>query len=269
MNLSSFFWFKKKEVILDCFTPDNYAFKYCRPEPAVKYYPQWWQDLPKLSDDGRSTMKRCRGFQQLYKNSFIIPYWTQMNISMGSTKERAFTWNSPDRSKLDLGQLDLVTFHPPRQYTNFIDTDRYQHIKLTQCWRFNTSKYVDFLWSDCTWNRTNFNYTILPGIMDFKYQAGAEINMLLEYIDEPYDISFSPGQPLVMITPVDQTNTIVIKHHLVTVKEWQALSPYAAAFRSKKDQQTKTGYQYAKEVTDALDHRSKPASKCPFGFTSK
>jgi len=33
------FWFKKKKIVLDCFTADPVAFNYAKIDRATKYYP--------------------------------------------------------------------------------------------------------------------------------------------------------------------------------------------------------------------------------------
>ena len=47
-----FFFFKRKEIVLDCFThrPDTY--EYFPIEKSTKHFPQWWKDLKvEIPDD--------------------------------------------------------------------------------------------------------------------------------------------------------------------------------------------------------------------------
>ncbi len=41
------FFFRKKTLLIDCFTPVEGAFKYAKPKLAAEFVPDWWKELPK------------------------------------------------------------------------------------------------------------------------------------------------------------------------------------------------------------------------------
>ena len=81
------FFFRKPKLILDAFTSELYqhAFEYAPVDYAIKFYPDWWKKLPKLTkpilsdNTGDAThntnMKYCDGLTNEYRNSVIIPMW--------------------------------------------------------------------------------------------------------------------------------------------------------------------------------------------------
>jgi len=149
-----------------------------------------------------------------------------------------------------------VSTHHPDQSKGFL-TDDYQHIKLSSSWQLKTNKFIEFLWSDPIYNRPNVcDYVIMPAVVDFKYQHDAFINMVFQYRDEPYEVNFQPGQPIVMLTPLDQSYTFTIKHHLVDPAQVEPLGA-VSNFRSDKR------YSGNKKIIEAADKRD-AMKKCPF-----
>ena len=83
-----FFFFKRKKIVVDCFT-DNYSINELFPiQTANNFYPDWWKNLPKTYDAmnkwglrvSQSTMKKCPAIIDLYKTGFIMPLWSDLQI---------------------------------------------------------------------------------------------------------------------------------------------------------------------------------------------
>ena len=255
------FWFKKKKVTLDCFTTDPFVYEYAKISTAVKHLPEWWKQLPKLSNETQN-MKRCIGFTTLFKKSFVIPMWSNLQIKMSSVEDRIFECES------DLPPIhpeegvkypwNPVEWHPKSQFNGFVEDD-YQHLKLISPWIFKTNCLVDFHFSDPMWNRKNVSdYSVLSGIVNYKYQMNSHVNIVAQYRSLPRSFSFNPGDPLVMLTPITD-GVVEIKNHLIDWKERQRIDPH---LRLNK---TYNSYSTSKEFLSAHDERNK--SKCPLGFS--
>ena len=77
-------------------------------------------------------------------------------------------------------------------------------------------------------------YHILPGIMDFKYNHGTNVNMFFPKVDNK--ILFKAGTPLAHIIPMSE-NKVEIKTHVVTEAEMEKIEPasYVSTFINKYD----------------------------------
>ena len=212
------FWFKRKKVILDCFTTDSFSYEYCRIESAVKYYPDWWLNLP--SEEKNTNMKSCKGFTNLYVNSYVIPFWSTVDIEVSALDTSTFKWTvSGVYSEIENQTKKVMISHNPKQYGKFTGSGNYQHIKLLSSWSIRTKSKVKFFYSDPVWHRDDLNnYTVLPGILEFKYNRSTEANIMFEYKAEPYNIRLTPGMPVAMMTPLTEDD-VELRHHLVTPNE--------------------------------------------------
>jgi len=253
------FWFKNKDIVVDCFTADPFTYEYCRVAPASKYLPQWWKTLP--VENKNSNMKSCRGFTQLYKNSFILPYWNTLEITVNKNTVKTFNWKTS--VDLNVGG-ELLSIHDSAQYNDFTLGYDYQHIKIKNTWLFKTNSLVEFLWSDPVWNRPDLNnYTVLPGVVDYKYNHANNINIMFEYKPFPYTIIIPAGYPLVMLTPLTEKN-IVFKYNLISPDHYNSIDNQ---YNQPTINKTDNLYNNKKKFITEYEERNK--SKCPFGFGSK
>lgn len=270
------FWFKKKKIVLDCFTADPFVYEYASIQPSVKYYPEWWTNLPltverdvlrewglfkdKVIKSDFTTMKACRGLTGLYKNSFVIPFWGNLEFFIKNKDQKAYYWQDDFTKKLGTADKS-VSFHPQLQYSGWV-SDEYVHAKLISPWSLKTNRFVQFALVEPTWNKRELNdYTTLPGVLDFKYQHGININLMLKLESVERNLLFEVGTPMAHIIPLSEEN-IELKNHLVSVDDFCRLMPserinYKGLISSKK-------YSRVRSFLQKHEERNKP--KCPFGF---
>ena len=248
------FWFKKKKIVLDCFTTDPFSFEYCRIERAVKYYPQWWRDLP--SEDKNINMKSCRGLIDLYSNSYVIPFWTTLVVEVGNREEKKFQWSITGAHPELIGNPSrIILSHKTSEFLGFANTGNYQHIKITSTWHIKTKSNTRFFYSDPIWHKADLNnYTVLPGIVEYKYNRSTETNIMFEYKPEPYTITLTPGMPMAILTPLTEEG-VELRYHLITPQE--RLEEHTR-FKSGKDNNE---YRIKKKFIDEVDDRDRI---CPF-----
>lgn len=257
------FWFKRKKIVLDCITSNPFVYEYAKISKAVKCYPDWWLNLPKINADddiGKVNMKYCKGFTDLYLNSIIIPFWGNLVVQPSKDK-KMFKWNS-DFNIPKIKGGENIEVHTQELYEGFID-DRFQHFKLMSPWCIKANKNTKFLLHDSMWNRRDLSeYFMLPGVVDFKYQNGCNINLMFEYKDTNKNISFTPAHPVAMLTPLSEED-VEIKNHLVSDQEFERHNSLSKIFFSMFNNPIKK-YNTNKSFIDKHHKRSEP--KCPFGF---
>jgi hypothetical protein len=245
------FFFKKKPVVLDCFTYNSTVHDFLPIDYATKFYPDWWKKLPK---DYRSrdmivpinTMKSCKGLTDFYKRGVVIPMWEDVYIKLSSVKEQTFLWQTQSNGHL--------ASHASEHWTGFLPKNQYRHLKLESPWTIKTKEFVQFAFVQPLYNQEEpNNYVFCPGVVDFKYQHGSHINIMVDFRMEPREFTIKAGTPGVMMIPMfDQE--IKIKNHLVDHSEWMKVSNFPVTFNGH--------WPFRKRQQDKKDAEA----KCPFHF---
>lgn len=212
------FFFKKKKVVLDCFTFREYVHTYAKIDHGSNFYPDWWKKSAN-DFDGYVTIKYCSALTNFYNKGIVIPSWFSLKLNVESLSEKRYSWNSSNDFFKNIS-------HRNGQFDRFCLGDGF-NFKIQSPWRFKTKRKVHFVWSDPIWsNRENlFNYSALPGVIEFRNQCGTNINLFLKYGDKPKSIYIEPLQPLVMLHAMSEED-IEIKNHLVSEKEWNNINGY-------------------------------------------
>lgn len=223
------FFFKRNTIVVDCFTTNSSVNDLFPIQKASKFYPQWWKDLPKTFElpnnwgltIPHATMKGCIGFTNTYNNGFMIPLWADLLVQ-----------TDPTNWLYQFSTAHKVDSHDKEQ----IGSDLYHHLKLISPWTLKEKSGVKFMWTSAFYNQLAelSAYHILPGIMDFKYNHGTNVNMFFPKVDNK--ILFKAGTPLAHIIPMSE-NKVEIKTHVVTEAEMEKIEPasYVSTFINKYD----------------------------------
>jgi hypothetical protein len=204
------------KVVVDAFVDNPGILKMFPIVESIKHSPQWWKNLPKenhfLSDRNvlypGSTMKRCVGFVEMYRNSFTIPLWADISISTNENGDWAFFShykgvyiNSHDRSQYG------------EAFNNFV------HLKLSSPWALKEKKGINFLAQSPLWNNIHlWNVMhIVPGFFEFKYQNSTNINFFVNRINQ--NIQLLANMPILHLIPLTEKK-VVIKCHYADEKEY-------------------------------------------------
>ena len=263
------FWFKKNKVVLDCFTTDPFVYEYAKIDTASKFYPGWWKQLPNVVSDinGNNipSMKYCRGLTEMYKNSLAMPYWGGAVIEMSDSSTKMSSWKT--NYKVPVEPSDRIfQQHPPQQYAGFV-SDNFVHYKIIAPWVIKCKEKVNFFMSDPVWNKSKINdYTVLPGVIDFKYQPVVNINIMLEFTKEIRLVQLSVNDVICFLTPLTERE-VIVRHHLVDEKEYANTLLFArriAPIINHLGIGDQTSYVLNKKFIDKHEERNK--TKCPFGF---
>jgi hypothetical protein len=205
----------KKTVTLDCFTNRADVYEYSKIDYSSNFIPKWWKQVPpKLSSSffPSPTIKTCAGFTSLYKEGFIIPMWSDIAIKVDKEGDTGYMWQYSDK-------ISEASGHSQEQRGTFMPEKEYVHLKLVNPWLIKSDKLIKFLWMQPSWNIDDFStYHIPPGVIEYKFQHGANINLFVKRQKEEGTVNINFGQPLAHIVPLADVK-IKLKHHLVSDEE--------------------------------------------------
>jgi hypothetical protein len=248
------FWFKTKEIVVDCFTNDELVYNNFKIERAKEFIPSWWKSLAHNNQikvikhpNSRMTiqelnLKHCNGFRDLFSVGFIIPNWLDYQIEM-----------------IDENNFCVAGYHAPLVKINVEHHDRKQtgyeiypdcsQLKILSPWVFREKSGVKFSWNACMWNNTSYlnDMHLLSGVIDFKTQGSTNINT---FIRKGSIVKLNAGDPLIHLIPISDKK-INVKNHIISDHEME---------RMIHNQRNAGDYKNNKSMTRIVD------KKCPFGF---
>lgn len=247
------FWFKRRKIVVDAFTCDQLAIQQYPITRAAKHIPDWWRNLPSTWPTPdfefvpEATAKYCQGFIDLYSRGFILPLWSDVAIELSwKNEQRNWKYRFADHKT-------NFSMHDYRSIQGMVSPDLYQHFKFPAPWVLESKKDTKFLMTQPVWsNGDNINkFTVLPGVIDFKYQFSLNVNALFEYIpDTTRQIMLEAGSPLAHIIPLTE-DSVEIRCHEITTEEFNrrtlVLSKFKGNYKERKIQLNKN-----------------EPSKCPF-----
>jgi hypothetical protein len=216
------FFINRSSITIDCFTSDHLAFQLSKPDYAIKFMPDWWKKMPSYYTEKNNlyhspTMKGCEGFKNSFLNGFMIPMWSDLILDVGPKGTNGYGWQFSDRES-------SIVIHPFKQMNSYLDETNIQHFKLTCPWSFKCNKDIKWVWTDPLWNRIHSNdYTILPGIVSFKFALQGNVNLFVYREEKSKLIKINFGQPVTHLVPMTEKK-LKIKHHLVSEDEYKKLS---------------------------------------------
>jgi hypothetical protein len=214
-------FFPRKKIVLDCFTSHQAAYDLFPIAPTRDHAPQWWKSMPKTrsekADDmyALTTLKSCRGLIDFYQNGFAIPLWSDLSIQVGTVDQPYYRYQFAD-------QVSAVIKHNSIQWDSWLSPVEWVNLKIISPWAIHNRHDTKFLFTDPTWNRTNFkDYTLLNGVTEFKHQHASHINIMVPYAQGSQFRTFQleAGDPIAMLMPLSE-KAIELKHHLVSHEEF-------------------------------------------------
>ena len=248
------FWFKKKEIVVDCFTYHHVVYDNFKIDTSSKFYPDELKKIPnkvevKVSDHPNSklteefrTIKLCDGLRDLYTTGFMLPAWCDMKFEMFGDNQYNVADYNPD---FQFG------FHPRELYGQDLFRG-YSHIKLLSPWLIAEKTGVQFSWSPITWGGTHnlTNATVLSAVVNYRDTRGTDINV---FIKNGSIVKYAAGEALVQMIPISDKK-VKLRHHLISKDEWNGIRDYTSQrLRYKNWKKLKVP-------------KMPSTSKCPFGF---
>jgi len=206
------FLFKNKKYVVDFFTANYSVFDNFKITEGRKFIPTWWKNLDTKQYDGNEkrpaaivpTVKKCPGMIHTYKESFIMPLWTEIDIVMDENYE--WTGATSDRKT-------HISTHSSRQYDGYLPKNHYTHLKIQSPWYAEEKTGVNFVVSPCSWDNSELleTYFIPVGIRSWKYTCSTNVHGFLQ--NKAQSINFQSGMPLVHFFPMTDKNVEVRCHY--------------------------------------------------------
>jgi hypothetical protein len=243
------FFFKRNKIIVDAFVTDKKYIELSPISQASKHWPDWFKNTPNNYGNGkvkRTTIKQCNGILDLYKNSFIMPLWTDFNIT---AQNGQLTYLAADGTT-------TVTPHPEEQWKTYADPQQYKQIKIDSPWALKTKESINWVLQKPFWNfKLQEPFFIVEAIVNYKYQSGTNVNIFVN-MEKNFETLLKFNTPILQFIPLTEKE-IEFKYHEVSMDEWIKHKLPHFAFN--------LNYNKYKKIID--DQESK--NKCPFGFGDK
>ena len=207
------FYTKENEQLVEMFSPDL----------MKKFIPNWFKGLKHTPG---VTMNNCPGFVDFLQSSIVIPLWSDYKITY--EKSIILDVECPGASSSNNIQ-EYIQQHTPNQW-NFAYKDSC-HVKLMSPWLVKSDTDIDFMMHDPTWHKEKQMgmYTLVPGIVNFKYQPSTAINMFLTPSEKSKTIEFEAGAPMAYLTPLGNVN-LKIKTELISHERWNQMLKHRFSF---------------------------------------
>lgn len=252
-------FFKRKKIVVDCFTTNIDAHDVFPIQPAKKFYPLWWKKLPSsFSTETNSgvqmeqkTMKSCYGLSNHYRNGFILPLWSDLIVqTQADGLGNSYSYQYADmRSEIGVHPLDQMGL----EFKSLV------HVKLVSPWRIREKTGIEFIYMEPTWNYPGdlLIMSTPPGTIEYKYQHTSSVNMFLE---KGRKYKFSAGRPMAHIIPITEKE-VEVKCHLVSPGEMdnniRRVMNHGFPFFHD-------GYAQKKKIKALLEKDTE--ARCPFNF---
>lgn len=255
------FFHRTTTIDVDCFTSNNDAYKFTPISKASKCKPDWYDKVQgitpsntkwpqyQINDSGfidfnwklsLRTIKSCPGFHELYSKGFILENWCDFVVN-NDTNGISYHYSN--------GKAPIL--HSNDQ----VDPGFKDHhiLKLNSPWIIQTKENIPFMATGAQWSLENYNFHILPGIVNFHQQTGSNVFLTIRK-DVPDQFLIPMGHPLVHFIPLTDKK-IRIHNHVVTEDELKTKTYNVTG--------TSMGWRRTKSLVKRNDERQK---KCPFGF---
>jgi hypothetical protein len=160
-------------------------------------------------------MKSCAGFVDLYKVGVMLPMWSDLRMSVSPDGNVVYQYSDAKSS---------ADFHHQEQRGDFASEDQYINIKLASPWLFRTKEDISWIMIPAMYAQKDpGRYITCVGSLNFKYQSGSNINLLLPKKDVETNIEIQHGEPIVHVIPMSDKK-IKVHNHLVDANEWERLT---------------------------------------------
>jgi hypothetical protein len=127
------------------------------------------------------------------------------------------------------------------------------NMKIQSPWCIKTKEDLNWTWTQPTWSlrKDLKNFVILPGVVNFKYQHGTNINFFLINENVEKQTIIKPNTPLVSLHPMTDKE-IEIKRHLVDEKEFNRYNNMHNLFLHRNSNEHAKMYSQKKNFIDKM-----------------
>jgi len=198
---------KKSKIHIDCFTNFKGITTLFPIEPADKFVPNWFKNLPSTAESATGatvgTVKMCPGITETFKTGIVIPVWCDLFVDFSNNKVRT-------------EPAEMADQHPSWQWGNNQVFKEFHHLKIGSPWRFKEKTGAKFMMTNTFWNNPSIDYIVPNGMIEFKYQTTTNINIWIPKGGFSPKKSFTlvAGTPLVQIVPLEDKEIVIHMHEV-------------------------------------------------------
>jgi|TARA_B100001094_G_scaffold231214_1_gene225972 hypothetical protein len=225
--------FRKKPIILDCYTSNKSYFINAKPTFGTERpKPTWLEELKTTvtlwieqigMHNKMSTVGICPGIRDFMSKAIHFPMWADLDIRMNPDA----TWSTT----IEMRPFDLnVSEHPPEQWKGVYKGQRVA-LKLENPWKLRCSEPVDFLMMDSHYSSSYLKDKGIyqsPGLTNFKYQVSTNVHLNCPVKPEPYIVTLKFGHPLMSMFPMTE-RPVELRYHQISVEEWAQMGNHMPA----------------------------------------
>ena len=218
--------FFRRQHILNCYTDRPEVYEYSKLVRGTNAIPSWFKNLKRSGEEWSKpnsmellpelTMKSCPGIIDVFKNSWVLPLWSDLRILVGAVGTDHYNIAFADNRS-------VVEVHDDYQYVGLTDKTKHQHVKLANPWLFISESPLKWAWLPPSWHTLDYETVeFLSAITEFKSQHSAHVNLFIRRLQNEKSLTLPFGLPLVYLVPLTEL-PVRVKHHLVSTDELRAL----------------------------------------------
>lgn len=255
------FFTRRTSIHVDCFTSNASVHKFAPVVKAAKAIPEWYESVLRVQKSNTKwpqykinevgcidfnlnqslrSLRSCPGFMDLYKRGFIMENWCDLAVNVDSNGI-SFHYSNGECPILHKNDQTAPGYQG------------YYILKLKSPWAITTKEDVKFVLTSPEWSMENYNFKILPGVLNFTYQSGSNAFIAIRKdVDDQFLIPM--GHPLTHFIPLSDKK-VVVHNHIVTEEEMNTKRYNVIG--------TSLGWRRTFALAKRNSEREK---KCPFGF---
>jgi hypothetical protein len=211
------------------------------PQPANKFLPQWWRDMPKQEPyPAPQTIKICPSFPDFFSQGYIIPLWTDIILNYDPLTSE-YHWNAGTPGT---NNPFVVEGHQNTQFVNYV-TPSFRGMpgqfvfKFISPWYLKTPDGYSVYQMPLFYHFDN-RFSVLPGIIHTDIHT--QINQQVLYHGTGESIVIKRGTPFVQYIPfkrqkyqvdIRQMNTEDDKYDSIESYNLMSKFPGSGAYKLK------------------------------------
>ena len=217
--------FKEKPIELHCYTNRADVYNYAPIKQSVQINRSWFKELNtnkqnKTLVGEHITAKSCPAIVNNLKTGIVLPLWSDVRVQVapvGLVEDHWWKYQYAD----GISRAENHTFNQ----LGMCEYDKEAMIlKLVSPSRFKCSHDISFFYAGDQLELLKYdNLEIIQGVIDFKYQASASVNVLIRKKENETDIVLSFLMSLLKLIPLTEKKIKVI-NHLVSDSVWENLN---------------------------------------------
>ena len=204
-----------KKITLDCFTIFPKVFYQHQIKKSKEFIPEWTNKIKPIYKDYSGKEKESlitkNYFNDLYKNGFIVPMWTDVTIEVNEFGRMNVDFLQNDYFKFNFETFDFY-YYQPEMFSNVIP------IKFMSPWILKQNKNIKFNLNPILWNHIKIVdcFWFLNKMFSFEEPKYLNIDCLINVKKGRQGIV--EGTPIVQLMPLTEED-IDIKCHLIEEKD--------------------------------------------------